>query len=557
MNRKSKGGVSKKVIHGRTYFYFQWYENGKKRSRTISETEYNNIIEEKRGNPTSLNHFDNLFGIQYLSGEALLQSISFVSTWEKRDCFEVLDNFLTTPINGKVMILYGLRRTGKTSLLFQSILNHKDKINKTAYLLLDRTSTMGNVNLALNELVKNGYEYVYIDEVTLAEDFISSSQFLSDIYALRMKLVLSGTDSLGFKLASDNELYDRNYMIHTTYISFKEFSRLLKINDIDQYIEYGGTLVKEGIDYHGDNYPSFYNAKTTLAYIDTAISKNIQRSLERYKDGDNFNRIRALRSSGELTGIINKVVQDNAHRFVASTINRVFKSQDYGSLREILRKNEDETLRTVLDTLDEENIYKSLMDKLDINNVFVNQDTVDELYRYFLMLDIVEELLVINLDNNYVHKETIFTQPGLRYSIAKELIESLLYEGQIINLPNASIDIIFETLLNDVKGHILEEIVQLDEIKRNKKNVVYKLSFITGEIDMCVIGKDSRSCSIYEIKHSSEIDNRQIRHLKDEKKIDLINYRFGNIENRYVLYRGIDKEIDNVQYKNVADYLKR
>ena len=33
-----------------------------------------------------------------------------------------------------------------------------------------------------------------------------------------MKIVLSGTDSLGFWLAMDEELYDRAKAIHTTFI---------------------------------------------------------------------------------------------------------------------------------------------------------------------------------------------------------------------------------------------------------------------------------------------------------------------------------------------------
>ena len=57
-----------------------------------------------------------------------------------------------------------------------------------------------------------------------------------------MKIVLSGTDSLGFWLAMDEELYDRAKAIHTTFIPYREYSRLLGIDSIDEYIRYGGTL---------------------------------------------------------------------------------------------------------------------------------------------------------------------------------------------------------------------------------------------------------------------------------------------------------------------------
>ena len=41
------------------------------------------------------------------------------------------------------------------------------------------------------------------------------------------------------------ELFDRAYLIHTTFVPFREYSRLLKIDDIDEYISYGG-LLKSG-----------------------------------------------------------------------------------------------------------------------------------------------------------------------------------------------------------------------------------------------------------------------------------------------------------------------
>ena len=50
-------------------------------------------------------------------------------------------------------------------------------------------------------------------------DFIDSAALFSDVFAaMGMKIILSGTDSLGFWLAMDQELYDRAKPIHTTFI---------------------------------------------------------------------------------------------------------------------------------------------------------------------------------------------------------------------------------------------------------------------------------------------------------------------------------------------------
>lgn len=47
-----------------------------------------------------------------------------------------------------------------------------------------------------------------------------------------MKIVLSGTDSLGFWFTLHQELYDRAKAIHTTFIPYREHSRLLGIDSM-------------------------------------------------------------------------------------------------------------------------------------------------------------------------------------------------------------------------------------------------------------------------------------------------------------------------------------
>lgn len=556
---KSKGGVSKKTINGKEYYYFQWMEDGKRRSRTISKEEYLSLLEDSK-TTAALNLSNTRFhGIKMLIGEELLPSLKYLEHWNKRDAFSILNDYLDTPLNGKVLILYGLRRTGKTTMMFQSILERKNDIDKCVYLSVDESSNIGELNILLDELSRLGFKYIFIDEITKLGDFISSSQFLSDIYAFKMKLVLSGTDSLGFMIANDDALYNRSYMIHTTYLSFKEYSRVLNINDIDKYIEYGGTLVAEGINYHTGEAPTFYDENSSISYIDTSICKNIQRSLTYYRDGDNFNRIRAIKDRDELTNIINRIVQDENHRFVKEVVNSVFKSQTYGSLKELLRKNKRfDKLRTIVDEMDEKKIYEDLMNRIDVSNnsYKVDDETLIELNAYLRLLDVIDRIDVVDIETGLVRKRNVFVQPGLRYSIAKELIQSLMEEPIIRKLPDEMSNFIYETLLNDTKGRILEEIVLIDEKERNECKS-FKASFAIGEIDMVKYIKESNSFSLYEIKHSMEIDDNQIKHLIDEEKLGVLKYRYGKLDNRFVLYKGKNKEYKNIKYLNVEEYLKR
>ena len=51
------------------------------------------------------------------------------------------------------------------------------------------------------------------------EDFIEGAALFSDVFAAcGMKIVLSGTDSLGFLFTEDEQLYDRCILMHTTFI---------------------------------------------------------------------------------------------------------------------------------------------------------------------------------------------------------------------------------------------------------------------------------------------------------------------------------------------------
>ena len=62
---------------------------------------------------------------------------------------------------------------------------------------------------------------MFIDEITLMDDFINTAAVLSDVFSMMdMKIVVSGTDSLGFAMANRDELYDRSIMIHTSFIPF-------------------------------------------------------------------------------------------------------------------------------------------------------------------------------------------------------------------------------------------------------------------------------------------------------------------------------------------------
>ena len=222
-----------------------------------------------------------MFETNVITGADLLALSENVRDWEKRDCYQQLDTYLHTRQNDRVCLLFGLRRTGKTTMLRQAVLDMApEDAAKTAYIKATVLDTMAALNRDMKRLRAAGFRYVLLDEVTLIPEFIDSAALFSDIYAAQgMKIVLSGTDSLGFWFALHQELYDRAKAIHTTFIPYREHSRLLGIDSIDDYIRYGGTLRAGELNFDdaGVNAEdaSFRDDESTRRYIDTAICKNI------------------------------------------------------------------------------------------------------------------------------------------------------------------------------------------------------------------------------------------------------------------------------------------
>ena len=487
-----------------------------------------------------------------------------VEKFEKRDCYRLLHKFINNDYDGKICILYGLRRTGKTTLLFQMM--GELPVKQTAYIKIQATDNMSLLTKDLKKLFRLGYQYVFIDEITLLDDFINTAAVLSDVFSMMgMKIVVSGTDSLGFAMANRDELYDRSIMIHTSFIPFREYVRLLNIPSIDEYIEYGGTLKKENMDFNDPEAAldevAFCDDESTRKYIDSAISRNIQHTLKNDHYGEYFNQLRELYEIGELTNVINRIVENMNHRFLLRVVQQKFKSHDFGSAKELLLHDLPAPRATVLYEVDENEIIERLKAIIDIKEkeeytVKVTQEHVDKVKKYLLMLDLIMECAE-RYESGKIAEYTVFSQPGMRYAIAKALVHSLMQDEYFRSLSEEDKEYIASKILDDVKGRMLEDIVLLEVSKAvDRTQQVFKFKFDTGgEYDMVIYDKKAHTCRIYEIKHSSEINEKQVRYLLDDEKCQILQAKFGPIGGKYVLYRGENADAFGVQYRNVEQFL--
>ena len=545
---------------------YQNYENDASKANTAR---YHAIYQklESYGQPVvsvSIPSQTTEFHTNVVTGTGLQALANSVAKYGKRDCFSTLQKFVNGSYDGKICILYGLRRTGKTTLLFQML--SELPIEKTAYIKVQTTDDMSRLTKDLKALFELGYRYVFIDEITLLSDFIDTAAVLSDVFSMMgMKIVVSGTDSLGFAMANRDELYDRSVTIHTSFIPFREYARLLNICSVDSYIEYGGTLKMENMSFDDPDAAfdevAFRDDESTRKYIDTAISRNIQHTLKNDHYGEYFNQLRELYEKGELTNVINRIVQHMNHRFVLRVVEDEFKSHDFGSAKELLLHDLPAERATVLYDVNEKQILERLKAIIEVKEksettVSITQEHIDKVKKYLLMLD-----LIVNCPERYESgkqaEHIVFSQPGMRYAIAKALVYSLMQDAYFASISEADKAYITGKILDDVKGRMLEDIVLL-EVRKTAPSTMeaFKFKFDAGgEFDMVIYDKAGQNCRIYEIKHSTEANEKQTLHLRDAEKCQIVEKRFGPISGKFVLYRGKDTFAEGVQYLNVENFL--
>ena len=150
----------------------------------------------------------------------------------------------------------------------------------------------------------------------------------------------------------------------------------------------------------------------------------------------------------------------------------------------------------------------------------------------------------------------LFTQPGMRYCQAQALVHSLMKDETFSALSELEKTQAAGRILEEVRGRMLEDIVLLETMKSaDREHRVFKLQFAVGEFDMVIYDKVGQNCRIYEIKHSTEVNEKQTIHLRDAEKCQIVENRFGPISGKFVLYRGKDTFAEGVQYLNVENFL--
>lgn len=452
----------------------------------------------------------------------------------------------------KLVALYGLRRTGKTTLMYQAIME-LNNFDKCTFIQCSGKDTIDDLFKYLSKADSN---YFFIDEITKIKDFIRFSSCLSDNFINKnRKVIMSGTDSLGFNIAASDELYDRITMLHTTYIPFYEYNYLLD-KDIFTYMRYGGTLSDEN---------AFYNEEKTNEYTNTSISKNILHTYKYWKD-ENETSIFDNISSSDMTSFINRIIRQEDIKFITKVLSDKFKASEISSVRQmyevkaktnlLLPEEEREDIPDAKIFKDEslrEKIRDALLIK-DEHDTDINDDLARGIKYNLLKLDVIKK-----------QDDTFYLiQPGMRYCHIKCIIDTIK-ENPILknNFPKKDIEMICEKIMQDIEGHLLENICITDLQDYYRMDIginvnKYNPNALAGEFDIVLENKVNKKAIALEVKRSDKAIEKQKKWLNNKELCDFYNLDTGyNIVGKYVLYNGVNlTNDDNVVYKNMSDFLK-
>jgi hypothetical protein len=475
---------------------------------------------------------------------------------QKRDCFVKIQNYINSKETSRICAVYGLRRTGKTTLLRQAAeaLLPSDK-DRAVFIECYSDTDFYEVVEFIRKKINEGFIYFFIDEVTYASSFESIATILSDKFVSvnNAKIVVTGTNSLGLYLLSQDKMYDRMELVNTTYTSYPEYSRLTGITGMDEYISKGSTL----------NPNIFKDKISTDSFVETAIVENIICSLKKYEDINKYPSLLTEKYSdeaikSEIERIVNRYSQVRTYR----AITKQFKAMMVSSAKELLFKdNPDVVLNVKYDYVN--NKIASALGCHEKSNI--EDKDINKIYEYLFNIGVFQSIPVLDSYENKVREQDLemFVHAGMFHANMKYSLEVLQKDNSWINTDEKGRNIFLQKAYESALGEIMENIIISDiyyilccrkgEIRSvNVKENLFDINFrwyvsklnkvidgVSHEADIVIVDKYKKESYLFEIKHSKKSVKEQSRHLEDKAFCNYVDLHFGKLKSRVVLYNGV------------------
>lgn len=204
--------------------------------------------------------------------------------YKEREIYEKISKFLPLP---QIIALTGLRRVGKTTLLFKII---KDEIKNgfnpknIIYFSFDefRKADVRDIIREYEEIMKKkineGKHLLLFDEIQKLENWEEKIKRIYDIYSKNVKIIISGSESLFIRRKSKETLAGRLFEFKINPLSFKEFLTFKnkKFDNVELYEKELSMLFEEFITTQG--FPELVGIKEKeiiKKYIEESIVEKV------------------------------------------------------------------------------------------------------------------------------------------------------------------------------------------------------------------------------------------------------------------------------------------
>lgn len=476
---------------------------------------------------------------------------------KKRDCYKDLERFIhSSTTDSKICALFGLRRTGKTVLMRQMAKELDEQNQNFKFYNCKAGATMDELEDLLDVDLENGIKYVFIDEITALDDFQEFSASLADVYATQgMKIVITGTDSLGIVLSRGEQLLDRVNMIHTSYISYGEFHRLLG-KSLEDYILYGGTLTDS----------PYKNPQDTKEYVNSAIVNNIVESLEKSEGIRKYPpSLTEFYNKEEIVSTLNKMINLMNQNVTLKAVLKDYKNAALGATGRNMRK-----VMNYKKMIDVKEVTRATKEALSVKNISEMETSLSDghlrrLKEYLQRLDLL--LIIPVYDSLKQLRENderleILMQPGMVYTHSTELMKELLKDESWIQEYGVENKLEFmKRAERHVKGIILENAVIANtylNYGEEKALFISKLhKDVNGkerEADMILVDEKKNESYLFEVKYSESPESGHLKHLVSEEFMDYVAQEFGEVVGKYLVYNGPTGYTENVFHINAEEF---
>ncbi|GHU36443.1 hypothetical protein FACS1894105_06790 [Clostridia bacterium] len=484
----------------------------------------------------------------FLSGELLAENARRLTAGEtgeykQRDFVKPLYKYCTDNLfNGNIGIVYGLRSTGKTVGILQTVKMLIENGYKAAYARFNyEESGMYEVNAEMKTLIAKGYTHFFLDEATYLENFLNKSAEWPDTLtpSHKVKIIVSGTDSFLLLVASGTSLLHRYKWFSTNWISYGEYARVTG-NTYDEYKMRGGKFTSDEME----------------MYVQSAVVENLLHTIKMVEESN-----RANYYTERLFGLSNTVIIKAVLSIFKCTVQDYIienfaehASQkniaDMGDALEVLKRETGINKTPEL----KERVANSIELYRNFTEVKNPVDVIEALIAFLVRIGCLFETATAVTDIGTQNKAYCFANNALMNYAIEETIQGIINLQRknspeyISGVRQAAEDKINESI---VMAHVLNTSAINESTSDSEKVFKYR-DEKQREIDVVVVYRKAKTVRLIEVKSAEKLDevrifNKAAAHLYDDEILENIGVDDSFKITREIVYRGETKEFKHAK----------